>query len=212
VTVAVDHRHAQSAVRDQAERRACVGFAVSAAHEWVNPRDDLASPEDALWAAHQEGGPPDREDTSIKLALVGLSDHGHADEAAWPFGNPAWPASRPASAQDAERQRTLRAWRQIKNPEFDSLAGELTSGHAVLLSLHVVLDAWRDTSGLVDIVPGAPVIGGHAVLAVGVDEAEDGRIIFKNSWGTTWGDAGYGYLTNRYLAQHLKRAFVLEAP
>ena len=47
-------------------------------------------------------------------------------------------------------------------------------------------------------------IGGHAILAVGYDIAS-GRILFRNSWGTSWGNEGYGtipieYLTNPNLA------------
>jgi C1A family cysteine protease len=38
-----------------------------------------------------------------------------------------------------------------------------------------------------------PVRGGHAVLAVGYDHARR-LVTFRNSWGTAWGDGGYGYL------------------
>jgi C1A family cysteine protease len=41
------------------------------------------------------------------------------------------------------------------------------------------------------------VIGGHAVLCVGY--TENGRYIFRNSWGATWGDKGYGFLPAEYL-------------
>lgn len=44
------------------------------------------------------------------------------------------------------------------------------------------------------------VLGGHAVLIVGYDEAKR-KFIFRNSWADTWGNKGYGtfpydYLTN----------------
>lgn len=46
---------------------------------------------------------------------------------------------------------------------------------------------------------------GHAVLAVGYDEAEK-RFLLRNSWGTKWGMRGYftlpyAYLLNPYLSQ-----------
>jgi C1A family cysteine protease len=52
--------------------------------------------------------------------------------------------------------------------------------------------------------PDEQVLGGHAVLAVGYDDASQ-RFIVRNSWGDTWGQAGYftmpyAYLTTRGLA------------
>ena len=41
-------------------------------------------------------------------------------------------------------------------------------------------------------------IGGHAVLAVGYDD-EDHVFICRNSWGASWGDAGYFYMPYAYL-------------
>ena len=48
------------------------------------------------------------------------------------------------------------------------------------------------------------MLGGHAILAVGYDDAK-GRLIFRNSWGASWGRKGYGempydYLTRRELS------------
>jgi C1A family cysteine protease len=35
-----------------------------------------------------------------------------------------------------------------------------------------------------------PVVGGHAVMAVGYNDAKNVAIV-RNSWGTGWGDKGY---------------------
>jgi len=42
------------------------------------------------------------------------------------------------------------------------------------------------------------LLGGHAVMAVGYDDAKQ-AIIFRNSWGAAWGQAGYGTLPYAYL-------------
>jgi C1A family cysteine protease len=58
------------------------------------------------------------------------------------------------------------------------------------------------------------VSGGHAVMAVGYDdnvkiknngcgEVTTGAILIRNSWGTSWGNEGYGYLPYEYILQDL---------
>jgi C1A family cysteine protease len=58
------------------------------------------------------------------------------------------------------------------------------------------------------------VTGGHAVMAVGYDdnlkirnntcrEETKGAFIIRNSWGTSWGDQGHGYLPYEYVLQDL---------
>ncbi len=207
----VDHRAAQSLVRNQDDRKTCVGFAVSAAHEWVVSDGGILSPEDAIWAGHRQGGPAYTEATTIPLALGGLTTHRHASESAWPYGSPPWPSDRPAAASDPSQQRDLPSWRELNAPDLQMIEGELVAGNAVLLSLRVVRSAWRQPGGFVDAPAGAPAREGHAVLAVGVlDDAPGERVIVKNSWGPTWGVNGYGFVTKGYLDAHLKGAFVLE--
>jgi len=73
-----------------------------------------------------------------------------------------------------------------------------------------------DTSGMIPLpAAGEKVIGGHAVIAVGYDNnikikgnspaaAETtGAILIRNSWGTHWGDSGYGWLPYDYVLKGL---------
>ena len=47
-------------------------------------------------------------------------------------------------------------------------------------------------------MPSGGVLGGHAVLAVGYDDAKQ-QFIFRNSWSKKWGKAGYGFMQYAYL-------------
>jgi C1A family cysteine protease len=42
------------------------------------------------------------------------------------------------------------------------------------------------------------VIGGHAVMAVGYDDAKSAFIV-RNSWGNAWGLKGYFYMPYDYI-------------
>lgn len=66
-------------------------------------------------------------------------------------------------------------------------------------------------------MPGAqePILGGHAVLAVGYDDAQQ-RFLGQNSWGTGWGMQGfftlpYAYLTGGHLADDFWTVRTVEA-
>jgi C1A family cysteine protease len=52
--------------------------------------------------------------------------------------------------------------------------------------------------------PGDTVKGGHAIVAVGYDDnrkigKDKGAIKIRNSWGTNWGENGYGWLPYKYI-------------
>lgn len=62
--------------------------------------------------------------------------------------------------------------------------------------------------------PGESVLGGHAIDAVGYDDSiqitntinnttTTGALLIRNSWGTGWGNAGYGWLPYEYVLNGL---------
>ncbi len=64
-------------------------------------------------------------------------------------------------------------------------------------------------------VVGEKIVGGHAIMAVGYNDsvviknansgatATTGAFLIRNSWGTAWGNAGYGWLPYNYVLKGL---------
>ena len=60
--------------------------------------------------------------------------------------------------------------------------------------------------------PHDTVLGGHAVVAVGYDDnrkigKDKGAVKIRNSWGTDWGQQGYGWLPYSYIEEGLAEDF-----
>lgn len=61
--------------------------------------------------------------------------------------------------------------------------------------------------------PQEEIVGGHAIVAVGYDDnmkiknacgqETNGALLIRNSWGTEWGDKGYGWLPYEYVLKGL---------
>lgn len=81
-----------------------------------------------------------------------------------------------------------------------------------------VYDAIRqaNTTGKIPFpAPGERILGGHAIDAVGYDDTmkikntnkkgieTTGAFLIRNSWGTEWGDGGYGWLPYEYVLRRL---------
>ena len=75
----------------------------------------------------------------------------------------------------------------------------LASNGPVLVALNVDAswDHATQTQGKIDNFQPTTVRGGHCVCLVGY--RTDGRFIIRNSWGTGWGDQGFGYASEAYI-------------
>jgi len=83
----------------------------------------------------------------------------------------------------------------------------LAEGNPVVLGFLVYSSFESDAVAKTGIIPipdvnNEELLGGHAVLAVGYDDAK-GWVIIRNSWGEGWGNKGYCYMPYGYFTPDL---------
>jgi C1A family cysteine protease len=93
----------------------------------------------------------------------------------------------------AKKNRLFKGWKPITS--VHAMKKSLAEGMPVVFGIAVYPSiAQANDTGIIP-MPRAneEFEGGHAIVAVGYDNAKR-QFIIRNSWGTEWGDKGYGYL------------------
>lgn len=209
----VDLRAGWWGVGDQGSTGSCVGWAstdgIVRFHMVSSGRLGLAellSPR-ATWMASKEtdeftARPQtfiEGAGTSLKAAMDILRKYGAVPEVMVPFkittamylGNEntlyATAATRRVAAY-FNLAKDLNAWRT-----WLATRGPLLVG----LNVDATWDNAKATAGKLDSFQPATARGGHAVCVVGY--TADKRFIIRNSWGTGWGDKGFGFASEAYI-------------
>jgi len=120
-------------------------------------------------------------------------------------------------------QKKLKNYSDIINPYFSYQYGEkynliknaLLSRHPVIIGMPVDENfkaiknkkdyQWNSFTG------DASNAENHSMICVGFSDKRD-AIYVINSWSTTWGDKGYGWISKKVLEKHLKEAYVANVP
>ena len=119
---------------------------------------------------------------------------GFIDEVFWPYYG-----SKQTGA-DSKVRAKIKASRKIQL-NLSDVVSSIRNGEPVIINLDVNSSFMRPKIGGV-IVPGGSSQGGHAIALTGVvlDDrvGGGGYFVIKNSWGSSWGDHGYGYVPFSY--------------
>lgn len=199
-------------VYDQGHLGSCTANAIAGAFEFDLLRQGLADfMPSRLFIYYneraREGTIPVDSGAMIRDGIKSVVNLGVCDETEWPYDIARF-ADEP-SAQCYTDARGNRAAGYQRVPRvLNQLKGCLAHGYPIVFGFRVYESFQsREVARTGEVPmpgPDEPALGGHAVLAVGYDDAT-GRFLVRNSWGLDWGNGGYftlpyAYLTDRGLS------------
>jgi C1A family cysteine protease len=203
----VDLRPNCPPVYDQGQIGSCTGNAIAGAIEFDLMREKLPDVEPSRLFIYYnerviENTTASDAGAQIRDGIKSVASTGYCSEADWPYTEPF--DTQPSSHAYADAaQHKITSYQRIVS-DLNQMKGCLAAGFPFVFGFTVYQSfesSEVSTSGECAMPqPGESVIGGHAVVAVGYDEA-DQRFIVRNSWGTGWGLAGYFTMPYAYLAQ-----------
>jgi C1A family cysteine protease len=210
----VDHSANMPPVRSQGSQGSCnawaFGYYYKTYQEWREHGWDVTLPEHQFspsFIFNQVNGGIDGG-VFISDVLKMLLDHGCATLADCPYNAGdflSWPSDTAYSNAISFRCDSAKWIYCGDTAGISALKSHIAGGDNAVLSVEIwdnflYIDYFNNVYCVADIGPTFEYQGGHAVCIVGFDDdlmTNDGKGAFKfvNSWGTNWGDWGYGWIS-----------------
>jgi len=153
----------------------------------------------------------------IRDGMKSVAKVGVCAETTWPYDVAKFTEKPPRTAYVEGKKHQALVYRRVL-ANLHQMQGCLASGYPFVFGFSVYESFMSPDvakTGKVPLPPrGEQLLGGHAVLAVGYDDADQSFIV-RNSWGTGWGMKGYctmpyGYLTDPQLARDFWAIYTVE--
>ena len=211
--LSVDLRSRCSPVEDQGSLGSCTAHALVANMEFLEESGGEAfSPLSRLFVYFNErqieGDISEDHGARLRDGIKSLKQWGVCPERQWPYRPDLVFEKPPSEAYARAAARKVSKYERLKT--LEEMKDCLASGSPFVFGF-VVYPSFESIevtrTGLASMPkPGEQPLGGHAVMAVGYDDATH-RITAKNSWGSSWGDSGFFSLPYEYLTQGLAGDF-----
>jgi C1A family cysteine protease len=203
--LAVDLRPLCPPIYDQSTEGACVAHAVAAAMEFDLMKvqhDIMLSRQFIYYNARQiENCVEVDNGCMLRDAIQSVAILGACPESEWTYNIDAFSIKPPDQAYTDGLKHKVIAYNRV-GPFLNQMKGCLASGYPFAFGM-MCYESFESEefmrTGILSL-PGANEMcyGGHCVLAVGFSDA-DQRFIIRNSWGSSFGMAGYFTIPFTYL-------------
>jgi C1A family cysteine protease len=198
-------------VEDQGALGSCTANALVGALEFLENKDGVRFADlSRLFLYYNERViiHTEKSDSGAMLrdGIKTLARQGICGETRWPYLITKFSKKPPAGCYKEARDHQITSYQRLAS--LEDMRACLADGFPFVFGFSVFesfesVDVAR--TGVAPLpAPGERIVGGHAVLAVGYQDA-DQRFLCRNSWGTRWGVQGYftipfAYLGDRNLA------------
>ena len=204
----IDLRTLCPPVFDQGQLGSCTANAIAAAHQFDQMKQNkpkVFTPSRLFIYYNEreiEGTIKEDAGAMIRDGIKTLAKQGAAPESAWPYVIAKFATRPPKKCYEAGLAHQALSYQRL-TPDIAQLKGCLAAGYPFVFGFSVYESFETEAVAKTGAVPlpdgsGERLLGGHAVLAVGYDDAKQ-RFLVRNSWGTGWGFAGYCTFPYAYL-------------
>lgn len=202
----IDHRSWLS-IEDQGNQGSCSGHALSSSLEVCNYYDaqgqvlQLSRQFAYIMAQTVDGLVGKDEGATIYGSVEGAKRHGICREELFPYTG-TYHTDVPRAATEEAAQHKLLKHVVLKN--YDDVFRWLASGVGAVTIGIMIRESWLNAKAVIDTQTGR-IVGGHAMAVLGYSKRQDtaGRnyLLLANSWGRSWGGAGWAEINPRLFDQ-----------
>lgn len=200
----LDMRPLLSGARDQGARPTCLAFTLSDLNR-LNGALNFDLSAEYLYQAAAANCPTWQPDSGLQISdgMHALEHVGQPAESAFPYAasEPTHPLQALPCVSPSYAMRTRHHGGLVSD-----IVATISRGEPLALCMVLNQDIFHPIQGVITYSPMYIPDSGHAVLGMGVGKHQttgDDYLLIRNSWGPTWGDAGYAWLPATYLSTHV---------
>jgi len=199
----VDLRQYDSPIMDQGQIGSCTGNAIAGQINLIDKKKNNTPLQvSRLFIYYQErvyeNSVYSDAGAYLRDGIKAVYSYGAPVETLWPYQTKLL-YNRPSTAAYTDAaKRKVTGYQRVLN--LNDMKVAINAGNPVCMGFTVYESFERNVNNTTGMMPypntsTEQILGGHAVCVVGYnDTLNGGRLICRNSWGTSWGNRGYFYM------------------